>query len=239
MKKSIILVLAIIQITIVHADMITKVSTIRTMDAITRQFIDKTKDIKQSAGALKGMYACMKKNKDQTKCIQRKCATIDQCLLTIFQEFERILNPILQDIVGTLDAGSGKLKPGVLTALPSLWDDPKPDTITKMQNILLYDIAVPLNNISAFIKVLSDSLDPSVKAEDKTIPVAVDAAQADSMNLDQAPMPAQVDENATVPTEDQAMATTDAGSTADTTAPSADTTSSDQVGVSTEAQAGS
>lgn len=202
MKKIVYLSLSLSIISFsLKADMVTKITTIRKMDAITRQFLAKISEIRKSAGVLKGRFKCMKKNRDQAKCVKRGCADVNACLLAIFNEFEMIMAPIMQNLVGTYDIGSGKLKPGVLTALPQLWDDPKPDSITKMQNILLQDIALPLNEIYSFIKLLRDSLDPSIKPENKPVPVTVDETKVDSMNLDQAPLPADADENATQPTE--------------------------------------
>lgn len=201
-RNKLLILVAIFAYPILQADMITKINTIRKMDAHVRQFLGKTSEIGRAAGSLKGKFKCVKKKKDNqllAVCPGRGCKNLEQCMFNIFKEYVNILDPIMKNLVGTIETGSGKLKPGALTALPLLWDEPKPDSITKMQKILVDDVAVPLNDLMSFMKMMRDALDPDFVPQKKMIPAKVNTESSDEADLDKAPLPADADENATAP----------------------------------------
>lgn len=161
-----------------QTDLVKRIATIRTMDAHVRQFLDKIENIKSTASALNDQYNCVKKDRDLAKCSKIGCSTTKECLHMIFSQFQKILDPIMLNLVGTIK--TGELKPGAITALPLLWSEPRPDKVKSMQDILVNNIALNFNDIYNFFGLMSKSLDPNLTFEEKkdTVPVAVqDPAQ--------------------------------------------------------------
>lgn len=167
--------LLFIAFSFLKADIVTNINTIRKMDAQVRVFLDKINDIKDITSNLKEQYNCLKKDRNIIKCEKIGCPSTQQCLHTIFAQFQKIMDPIMLHLIGKIT--TGELKPGALTAIPLLWEDPKSPRVKKMQDLLVNNVALNFNDIYNFFGLMSKSLDTKLNVEEKKDTIAVQAQE--------------------------------------------------------------